>query len=316
MYPWGDRENHGTELSMRTRLTGSRRFEPTPRRSRRPLPSPRHLSASHKKYSPGLFESMRAVWEWYAARGQADPTLLALPVTGAALEKFLCNLWQTLSDHECLGMYLEEIGPHTTVMGLDWFELQIPCYDYNDNETAGVVEAFLSGVDGVHSLLAGFYDVADWPDFNLELPPQDRKLIETVGFRELVQTYHDYQGEKSVDLRALCDETSYFAAVIERFPKYEQHWPVLISGNGAMENTLSIVSPEDIDFALAYCEEYERMMNAMPYPYSFYENHEGTADDFYHEVCEVWRRANKKQPVKWHSPKGDTLAVRFRKGEI
>jgi hypothetical protein len=314
VYPWGDRETYG-ESVMRSGLTGRMHFEPQPRKSRRPLPAPRSLVASHKLLSHGLFDSVRAVWDWYTANNKADKTLLAAPCTGAGVARFVEKLSMAASDYYPLNLFLEDIGEHSPLMHTYDLRLLIPHYTYEQDE-AGVVEAFLSGVGGMHSLLQDFYDEAD--GMKLELPPKDRDLIERVGFEDLVRTYYDYDGKKSCDLKRLdkCDET-FFADVVARFPDHwERDFP-LISGNGGMDNELSITTKEDIDFALAYAEAFTGMIMAIPFdPWQLRENEDGQADTFIHEVCEVWRKVKRKRTVAWTTPKGETLAKRMQRGEL
>jgi len=313
IYPWCARDNCGNVIS--SKIAGTQHFEPTQRRSRRPLPAPRKLVASHKLLSPDLFKSVRAVWEWYLANGLAKEDLLQAPCNGASLSAFVDDLWTRASDYYGLGMHLEDIGEHTPLTSLECLNLMIPCYSYQD-EGGGVVEAFLSGVSGVHSLLE--HILGESEGLEIELPRQDLKLIGEIGLQALVQAYHDYDGERTVDLKKLANvEESYFAPVVEKFPKYWEMEFAIIDGDGGWDNDLTITKKEDIDFALAYSEAFAAMDGAIPDPYLMWDNtQEGTAEIFIHEVCEVWRKVHGKRSVKWVSPKQSRLAVRYRKGEL
>jgi hypothetical protein len=312
IYPWCDEGRYGSKNHC---LEVRPRFEGTRRRSRRPLPAPRKLTASHKLISPELFESVHAVWDWYQENGYADEQLLQEPCNGMGLSKFVENLWTRASDYSPMDMFLEEIGEQTRLIDLNALHLMLPCYSYQD-EGGGVLEAFLTGVHGLHGLLEHVLVPSENPEF--DLPKQDRKLIEEVGLQTLVQTYYDNDAIAGVPLKKLENlDENFFSEVKEKYPDLYDRDFVIIAGDGGWESELNIIDKTDIDFAFAWSEAYQSMMSVMPDPYCMLDNSmEGTAETFVHEVCEVWRKVNGKRSVKWTSEKHNRLAARFRREEL
>jgi hypothetical protein len=287
---------------------------PRARRSYRPLPAPRRIAPQPKLISPSLFNSVQGIWAWYQSRGQATDQLSVAPLNGAGLGAFLEPLWSVCSDYYPLGIYLEDCHIDTDVVGMDGFCLMLPHETYEE-EHSGIVEAFLRGTDGLHWLMQNFYD--ERTNFDIELPDKDCGLIEDVGFEEILKCYAAFQGKKTVDLVYLENwDQNFFGEVSEKFPEQWSHdWPIISGGNSA-DNELPITCAADIDFALAFANAFYKMIDAIPTPWEFHENSDGITETFIHEICEVWRKVNRKRAVKWTSPKLHTLSYQIRVGEL
>ncbi len=263
------------------------RLNPSPRRSLRPLPAPRRTAAPVRLVNPGIFISVAGIWDWYQAKGLAVPGLLDGPFTRKALAEFVEPLWAAVSDYYPMGVGLEDIGCDN-VLDLRGICLILPHTSY-DEESAGVVEAFLSGVESIASMITEYHD----RDAFLDIPAEDEALIQEHGIVEIIRCYADFQGEKSVDIAKLDDfGNTFFGKVWQRFPQWETTELPIISGNGGDDAEIPIRSAQHIDFCLAYADAYEEMMAAMPYHFDFEYNEDRVVDRFVHELCEVWRRVH------------------------
>lgn len=291
-------------------LLKPRRLQPSPRRSRGPLPAPRPCTAPRRLLNPGLFASAGGVWEWYQRKGLAKSEMLAMPLTVQSVTDFVAPLWDELSDWNPLGIFLEEFG-ESSVFDAAGLSLLLPHTSYEE-EYAGVIEAFLSGPDTLASLLTEMI-----ANHDLELPPGDRALIAKQGFVKLCQHYADFPGEKACDLVKLENfGTTFFGKVYQRFPEWEAEDPPVISGDCGRDGCeIVIASAETIDFGIAYAEAYFEMMNAMPDPYRFAFNEGGATETFIHELCKVWRKGHGKRAKKRTHPEAPTLAEYFKRGE-
>lgn len=276
-------------------------FVPVPRRSLRRLPVPRPVPVPLRLVGPGLFASVKGIWDYYQATGVAAPALISGELSSDSLQRFNQPLWDALSDYWplCgpLGMFPEN-DPHAIGLGIC---LTLPHYVY-DAEESGVVEAFLSDLDSVESLLDHFVSREDF----LELSPRDRKLIKDVGMGAMLEVYADYPGKKICDLRKLANwSETYFGDVLKKYPtQMITDWPI-ISGNGGVDADIYIESMEDIEFALAYWRAWDNMMGAFPAePYMFETNDGGVVDRLIQEICRVWRKQKGQHPKK---PAGKTL---------
>lgn len=287
---------------------------PRARRSFRPLPPPRRIAPRPKLISPGLFASIQAIWSWYQTRNLAADHLPVAPLNGTGLGIFLEPLRTVTSDYYPLGIYIEDTHTGTDVLGMDGLCLILPHETYEE-EHSGIVEAFLRGTEGLHWLMQNFYD--ERANFDIELPEKDCDLIETIGFEEILKSYAIFEGKKTVDLVYLENwDKNFFGAVAEQYPtQWANDWPI-ISGNSGSDSELTITSAQDIDFALAFAEAFQTMIGAIPVPWAFHENSDGITETFIHEICEAWRKSNRKRAVKWTSPKTQTLSHRMRIGEL
>jgi|GEM_PF-3979294 len=293
-------------------------FAPRPRRSGRPLPAPRPNIASVKPVSARLLASITGAWAYFESVGKTDPALLQGPVAGEGLERLVELLVEEVGEQWPLAAYLEEVVFEAENLAAHHgLCLVLPHMVYED-EAAGVIEAFLSGPQHVHSWLAHSYELMQHePTFDLELPPKDHSLIKEIGFGRLVETYATYEGEKSVDLKKLESwwET-YFGKVVKEFPVLaEEEWPI-ICGNGGQDAELVITSAKDIRFAVAYSDAYYTMMDDLPDPWQMDHNDDGATETFIHEICEVWRKANGKRSVRWTTPKQQRLSYLYREGKL
>lgn len=292
------------------------RFFPHRRLSGRPLPALRRVAAPVKPVNPGMFQAAAAIADFYRVRGLDAAGALAEPVTDEGFDAFLSLLRDALGPHYPLGMFLEDMAFENTMSEQCGVSLLLPHFTYDD-EAVGVMEAFLSGEDSVHSLLQHYYGDSggDGACEDLELPPADRKLIEQIGLGNLIHEYARFRGEKSYDLQALESwGATYFHEV------YEQHDNEcsysIITDDPASHCEVWIRRREDIEFAIAYEEAFCRLMKAMPSPVEFDTNEGGAFETFLHEVCNVYRQAMGKRTVRWTSPKRSTLAYRMRTGDL
>ena len=294
----------------------SPKFTPQPRRSSRPVPAPARLVPMPRPdCRPGLFLSTQAIWEWYQEKGFATPDLLEQGLSADSLQEFLEPLLQQAANY----CPLEEICSLCGIEEMEGFHLMLPFYSYDD-DCAGMVEAFISGPVSVASHLSYLYEsrpgVTETAD-PIELPPPDDKLIAEVGWSGLTEHFARFQGCKSVDLVSLEDFwQTYFGEVVAKFPEHASVDYAIISGNGGEENEVTIHKKSDIDFCFAYSEAYYKLMGDFPDPQAFDYNEGGAAETFIHEMCEAWRKDNRKRPVKWVSPKSQTLAQKMRRGEL
>ncbi|HBG07692.1 MAG: hypothetical protein A2075_09215 [Geobacteraceae bacterium GWC2_58_44] len=293
------------------------KFTPQRRRSSRPLPAPARLVPMPRPgYRPGLFLSIQAVWEWYQEKGHATPELLDQGLSSDSLQTFLEPLLQTAGNYWPLGCGLEDIGCLCPIEEMEGFNLMLPFYSYED-DCAGMVEAFISGPVSLASHLSYLYESKPDGADSIELPVPDDKLIAEVGWSGLTKHFARFQGRKSVDLVSLENfwET-YFGEVVANFPEHASVEYAIISGNGGQENEVWIHKKADIDFCFAYAEAYYKLMGDFPDPSCFDYNEGGAAETFIHEMCEAWRKDNRKRPVKWVSPKTKTLMQMMRRGEL
>ncbi len=265
---------------------------PSPRRSCLPLAAPRYSSAPICVPGAGIFHSMLGVWEWYQAKGLAKPELLDGPFAAEELEAFLEPLVDGLSDYWPLAVHLEQAGCDS-VEDLIGLPLLLPHTSY-DEEHVGVVEALLSGVDSIASMLTEFLSY----DSFFDLPEEDLAIIKSAGFVKLVQCYADFKGEKTCDILKLENfGTTFFGQLWQQFPEWEIERLPIISGDGGRDAEIIIKGPDTIEFCLAYAEAYEQMMGAMPYPFDFEANEDRAVDHFVHELCEVWRKGRRMSSV-------------------
>jgi hypothetical protein len=287
-------------------------LNPSPRRSPRMLQPPRRIPASPRMIQKSLLSSMSGIWDYYKHHGLADRRILRNMLTAESLEQFLDPLQNIASNYSPMEMDLENIN-YSDIIGLTGFNLFIPCETYED-EGAGVIQGFLEGVSGVRWLLENYFESSENGE---DLPKQDKKLIAEVGFEAILTAYAAAPSPKMADLEKLGDfSKTYFGQVEKDYPEHYSTDFDIISGDGGSNNSLTITSRQDIEFALAYAEAYFDMMGDIPTPWQFTENHEGVFDTFVHEICEAWRKANGKRAVKWTSPQQKTLAVRFRTGDL
>jgi hypothetical protein len=285
------------------------KLTPKPRQSRRRLRPPRPIAASPCTISPGLFASVKGIWDYYRTKGVDDDKLLQEPFEENGMQRFIQPLWDEVSNYYPLFVLLEVLFDDCNLRDIASINLLLPHYTYDCDE-AGAVEAFLSGAEGLTWLMTHYHK-----DNNLGLPPKDEALIKEVGFGPLSVTYVTYPGEKSCDMLKLENiSESFFAGVAERFPaRWAEEWPI-ISANGGVDNELHITCREDIEFCIAYADAWEEMMGSMPDPYQMETNDGGICGDFIHEMCEVYRKVRGKKPVKWKSPV-KTLAEIYGEGK-
>jgi hypothetical protein len=282
-------------------------FTPRPRGSRRPLPAPLAVAAPRKLVNPGIFASVRGIWDWCQSRGSADPVCLQEPLTPEGLGKLLFPLVEHLFNYYPLGCLLEQAGYEEDIVDLRGLALLLPHWGYEE-EWVGAVEAFLCGASGVQSLVTHYYEQRKDMDLD-QLPPKDHEVIRTIGFGPLCETYAAFQGEKTCDLVALENfGDTFFHPVYQQYPGRENADYSVITGDAGIECEVLITSREDIEFAIAYHDAFEAMVNAMPDPSAMENNEGGTTDNFIHELCEVWRKTNRKRSVKWTSPKAKRLS--------
>lgn len=287
---------------------------PRARRSFRPLPPPRKIMARPKLISPGLFASVKAIWDWYQARNVETEQLQSGPVTGAGIAAFIEPLYQECGNRWPLCVWMEEIGTHTDVIGMNGISVMLPHEDYNDSDTAGVVEGFLRGAEGVYWLLQHLYSDGG---LDIDLPRQDHALIETVGFDELTSCYATAPGPKKVDLIYLENwDQNFFGTVSEKYPEQWANDYPIISGNGGGDSDMTITCAADIDFAFEFYDAFQAMIDSIPTPWMLTENSDGETEELIHDVCQAWRRVNGKRSVKWTSPKKQTISYRTRIGAL
>jgi hypothetical protein len=295
----------------------SPKFTPQPRRSAHPVPAPARLVPMPRPdCRPGLFMTTQAIWEWYQEKGFATPGLLDQEFSMDSLEDFLVPLLREAENFWPLGCGLEDLSCFGNIQEIDGFHLMLPFYSYDD-DCAGMVEAFISGPTSVASHLSYLYKSKPDGGDAIDLPPPDDKLIAEVGWHKLTEHFARFQGRKSVDLVALEGFWEhYFGDVVTRFPEHASVEYAIISGNGGSENEVWIQKKTDIDFCFAYSEAYYKLMGDFPDPQNFDYNEGGAAETFIHEICEAWRKDHRKRPVKWVSPKSQTLMQQMRRGEI
>ena len=295
----------------------SPKFTPQPRRSTRPVPAPARLVPMPRPdCRPGLFLSIQAVWEWYQEKGHATPELLEQGFNMDSIQEFMEPLLQAAGKWWPLGCGLEDISCFGQIAELEGFNLLLPFYSYDD-DCAGMVEAFISGPTSVASHLSYLYESKPDGGEAIELPPPDDKLIAEVGWHGLTEHFAKFQGRKSVDLVSLEGFwEAYFGDIVAKFPEHASVEYAIISDNGGQENEVWIHKKTDIDFCFAYAEAYYKLMGDFPDPQTFDYNEGGAAETFIHEICEAWRKDNRKRPVKWVSPKSQTLAMRMRRDEL
>jgi hypothetical protein len=288
------------------------KLTPRPRRSSRPLPAPRSIAASPRTVSPGLFTSVQGIWEFYQARKTADAGLLQLPFTDTGVNAFIQPLFKEVSDWYPLFIPLEMLFEEYALADLQHIHLMLPHYTYED-ESAAVVEAFLTDADSVASLMEHYHSLSEF----MELPQQDEQLIGQLGFEELVKGYEQYRGAKSCNLDQLLNgPDSFFDSLERNYPvQMKGGWPI-ISGNSGYDCDVTITCAQDIQFCLDYAAAYERMISAIPDPYDMETNECGTTEEFVHDLCEVWRKSNHKRSVKWTSPKQNLLKNLYTKGQL
>lgn len=312
--PWGEGGYTGVDLDNLLYPA----FTPQPRRSRRALAAPRRTGDRPKVMSPVFFASVGGVWEYYRANELAGDEFLSFPLTDDGFYEFLVPLSKALAKYWPLGSYLEDTyfwdGPVKSIRGIP---LLLPHYTY-DVECAGVVQSFLSGVASVHGLMEhyygdmakakalGNYDHAKAGSLELELPDQDHALIRKVGFAKLVAAFAEYGGKKSCDLKALENRwETFFGPLWEVYPeRAEFNYDIITDDPSGGGCEVLVRSKSDIEFAIAYAEAFDRMIDAMPSrPWDMDTNEDGALETFMHELCEVWRKINRKRSVKWTSPK-------------
>lgn len=287
-------------------------FISRPRRSARPLPAPRRLAASPLLLSPGLFAAVQGIWEYYQQNNIPAVGNITQPFDNDGMTHFIDPLYNKTSDYWPLHVNLESLLNDCDVREIHQISLMLPHYTYDD-DTTGVIESFFSGADGLTSLLHHYRG----EDHFKELPPEDHHLFIHPGIPSLCAEYASYSGEKRLDLAKLENwPDTWFADVKARFPEQMQHdWP-LISGDYGEDAEISITSSQDIDFALAYAETYYRMMDSIPDPADIESNDLGSADELVHEICEIWRKSNRKRSVKWTNQKPNTISNRIKRGEL
>ncbi|WP_321367977.1 hypothetical protein [uncultured Desulfuromusa sp.] len=274
------------------------RFVSQIKRSIRPLCRPHSMQASVKLISPDLFQSIQAIADWYRRQGVAEYDLSEYQFNEQNIESFIGKLYMTTSDYWPLHIQLEDINLSGDLSDLQSIMLQLPGHLYEE-DCSGVVEAFLSGSDGVEWLMQHYYGLDDF----IDLPDADRELIKQVGFGQLTQQYEKEGKGRSYDLTKLKGhQQTYFGAVWENYQNDEID-PVIISGNGGMENEVPVRRADDIDFCMAYAKAFYRLGDDMPDPVSFEENNNGETETFIHELCEVWRSDHGLQPVDWKTAK-------------
>lgn len=268
------------------------RFTPRPRRSRRPLPIPRSIVGSPKLISPGLFHSVQGIWDWYTKKGSANTALLACRFDDAGLYKFLQALFDETAPIWPLHCSLEMIFEGDNLTELPGIRLMLPHFNYEE-EGAGCVEAFLSGVDGIAWIMKSVEEQLHG------LTEKDRALIATVGYTRLAQAYALYPGQKTYDIDMLENwGETFFGKVQKRFPRQmETNWP-LISGDSGYDAEVTIRSSEDIEFCFAYADAYYDLMDYIPNPCEFESNDDGIAETFAKELCNVWRKTPNKPPAE------------------
>lgn len=288
-------------------------FTAQPRRSCRPLSPPRPVTPMPQPpCKPGLFLSIQAIWAYYEETGLADTALIDRPFNSKDLLAFIAPLEHHTSDYWPLSVPLENLEHDGDIEELTGIRLMLPHHSYDD-ETAGTVEAFLSGPETLASHLDYQHRQANF----MELPEKDEQLIKEVGFDKLAENFALFSGEKSCDLFALENwfET-FFAEVDRQFPDNKAGNYSIISGNGGDDNEICIRRKEDISFSLAYSDSYCIMMSTFPDPNDFEYNEGGITETFVHELCDAWRTTHGKRPLKWTSPKRDTLAQMMKRGEF
>lgn len=274
------------------------RLTPRVRRSGRPLQRPRVMSAPSKLISPGLFTSIRAIYEWYQDKNIAEGVDLQIPFDDAGLHKFLNPLWHKVGHLWPLNLMLENLYWDGGIYDLQGIHLMMPCWNYEE-EFAGVVEAFLTGTQGVPWAMEHFYS----QDGLLAIPEQDRQLIDKHGFLELVLCYAKDAKGRSYDLNKLEHwNDNFFSELWEKYPGKEDLEIAVISANAGEDAEVWIETKEDLDFCIEYHAAFGRMCDAMPDPQAMEENDLGITDIFIHELCEVWRTEHGLSPVRWTSP--------------
>lgn len=317
VYPGADPEDEHRDLFCWGGLRKPR-FLPRPRTSRRPLPAPLRISPSPKLISPGLFDSVRGIWDFYGTIGKADPALLEQPLNNEGLYKFIADLEWHLSDYYPLPLYLEGLFSDGSVEHINCIPLCLPFWSFED-EGVGVVEAFLNGPSGVHSFLVycSSNPESEYKNLEIELHPKDEALIAEVGYEKLLEVYAAFAGEKSFDLNALENfAETYFGEVGRKYPEHGSPDSYIIITDDCYHCEVPITCRQDIEFAIEYAEAFSRMCNALPDPSDMDSNHGGVTENFIHEICEAWRKTNGKRSVKWASPKSGRLSYLYKRGEL
>jgi hypothetical protein len=264
-------------------------FRPSPRMSLRPMPAPRKIAGNAKLIRPGLFAAVRAIWDWYGTRNSANPALLAEPITERGFLSFIEEFrdeaegwgWPVCCP---LDQLFEECSSVTSLPGVC---LSLPFWHYEE-DGVGIIDGFLSGTDGIEWVMRYTQDRFE------AFSAKDKALVDKIGYARLAMAYAQFKGKKTYDIVKLENfGDTFFGPVKEKFPEQmKTDWPVITDDYEAA--LVRITRREDIEFCFAYVNAYYDMRDAMPDPYDFEQNAGGIAEQFAHELCEVWRKTRKK----------------------
>lgn len=246
----------------------------------RRIPPPKKLTAPPRFYPANSFNGVKAVWEYYQAKGTAHKKYLDLPANHRGLVAFVSPFLEEL-DHP-LGSHIDCIEDMD-----DLFYLTLPSMSY-DEDVAGLFEAFLTGPDEVAGMLMHYDE-----DEPLRLNKKDRALVKKHGLVKLTNYYATYEGPKHCDLDKMQNWYDVFFGELEKkYPEQKVDHVPLISGDGYYQ--IEITCKKDIDFAMEFADISENLYASIPNIWAMEGRESEEVEDFVVNICDVWREGHKK----------------------
>lgn len=263
-------------------------FFAVPKRSPRPLASRKASTPPPLHITQGMWIGIGAILRHFEATGRDISGYLELPLNESGLDAVLAEL-----DEECRKRNaLHGRGGLKAAVSIvnNHIDLTLPSC-YCEDEHAYLIEMFFFGFrDRVIDHLDCMYETCD-DDEPGYFSPDDRKLINEVGWEKIVDTYFETKSEdKSFDLDGLESERDRLGEIVMRHPVLEALTPEIVT---EVDVFFSLQEPSDIPAYLDYTEAFNAVVDKMPewvFEYGCY-GHDGFMD-WVTELVEFYKKEN------------------------
>ncbi|AJF08287.1 hypothetical protein [Geoalkalibacter subterraneus] len=253
----------------------------SPRRRQKPHPK----QPVEYKISPGLWQSVKAVWDFYQKRPSVaqDASLLDLSFSNDSLLKFLQPLGEVFNENNFCYDWIESLLYAEDLIRLDtlWFDL--PCIPWDGEETEFYEGLFFSPASFGQVLQATF----EQADLEQCLSKESRALVERVGLSVAAEVYAEANdSEKVLELKQFSEFPGLYKTVNDKYPDLmEKYCPVTI---GDSPTQVEFVDKDHIDFAIEFTKCFTNILDMAPDPWAILEGGD-EAIALVEDMCRVYR---------------------------